>query len=260
MGERERQGSGAWAVAGHPATEERHTTKGHGRKDSGEEMQTGCGARSGSHGAPKAAKQRAGDRVAGGSAQRQSTGAPGQRRSGRATRAAGNKAAPGPRPGPPRGRAAGTVPTAPRAARTPPARSRRPRHRPPSRAGARSTAAHGETRTAPPRATASPPAPPPEPRRAARPRPAACRGPSDARNFPGSQHSLPPQTYPVTTGAIFHKLSPKLQPSRDSPRRLSLLLSPAPSLGLADRCHPAPAPPFPAPPPPGACHLAPPAD
>lgn len=45
MEERERQEPGARAVAGHPATEERDTTKGHGRKDSGVEVQTGCGAR-----------------------------------------------------------------------------------------------------------------------------------------------------------------------------------------------------------------------
>lgn len=184
-------------------------------------------------------------------------GRPGQRLGGQATRATGNKAALGSRPGRPRRRAAGTVPTAPRAGRTPPAAAGLVTARPhaPEPAPPRRTKS-----PAPPRAAASPPAPPPEPRRAAQPRPAAYRRQSDARNFPGSQHSLPPQTYPVTTGAIFHKLSPKLQPSRDSPRRLSLLLSPAPSLGLADRCHPAPAPSFPAPPPPGASHLAPPAD
>lgn len=245
-------------MAGHPAPEERETTKGHGRKDSEVETQPGCGARSGSHRAPKAAEQRAGGRVAGGSARRQSARAPGTaaERTGNTGRREQSCAGSPARPA--EGARGGHGAHGP-ARRPHSARSRRPRHRPPSRAGARSTAAHGESRTAPRHRVAAR-APHPELRRTAQPGPAACCGQSDARNFPGSQHSLPPQTYPVTTGAIFHKLSPKLQPSRDSPRRLSLLLSPAPSLGLADRCHPAPAPPFPARPPPGACHLAPPAD
>lgn len=72
----------------------------------------------------------------------------GQRRSGQATRAAGNKAALAPRPGPPRGARGGHGAHGP-ARRPHSARSRRPRHRPPSRAGARSTAAHGESRTGP---------------------------------------------------------------------------------------------------------------
>lgn len=81
----------------------------------------------------------------------------GQRRSGQATRAAGNKAALAPRPGPPRGRAAGTAPTAPRADRTPPAAAGLVTARPhaPEPAPPRRTAS-----PAPPRDTASPPAPP----------------------------------------------------------------------------------------------------
>lgn len=93
----------------------------------------------------------------------------GQRRSGQATRGAGNKAALAPWPGPPRGRVAGTAPTAPRADRTPPAAAGLVTARPhaPEPAPPRRTAS-----PAPARDTASPPAHPSraEARRAARTR------------------------------------------------------------------------------------------
>lgn len=60
---------------------------------------------------------------------------------------------------------------------------------------------------------------PAAPRRRARRGLRTCRQPRAARRPQLSLFSALrfPQTYPVTTGAIFHKLSPKLQPSRDSP-------------------------------------------
>lgn len=125
-------------------------------------MQTGCGARSGSHREPKAAKQRAGGRIAGGSAHRQSAPAPraAAGRTGDAGHARGTKLRRDPRQARRGGRAPGTVPTAPRAGRTPPAAAGLATARPHA-PGARSTAAHGRAphRPAPSRRR---PAPPPE--------------------------------------------------------------------------------------------------
>lgn len=107
-----------------------------------------AGRAAGSHRAPKAAEQRAGGRVAGGSARRQSARAPGTaaERTGDAGRREQSCAGSPARPA--EGARGGHGAHGP-ARRPHSARSRRPRHRPPSRAGARSTAAHGESRTGP---------------------------------------------------------------------------------------------------------------
>lgn len=203
MEERERQGSGAWAVAGHPATEERATTKGHGRQDSGGEMQTGCGARSGSHRAPEAAKQRGRGAESRGAARTDK--APGRLGgSGGADRRrgpAGNKAAPWPRArSAPRG-------SARRARRPPPRAPAALGPQPPASVPARPPALTRRSPAPPPRRTGEPRAGPAPPRRR-RPRPVRsrdaprspgpppARGPSGARNFPGPQHSLAPSDLP----------------------------------------------------------------
>lgn len=136
-------------------------------------------------------------------------------------------------------------------------------------------------------AAARPHAPEPEPRRrragSARPHAAAaapgardtapaapgrqaCRGPRTRRppraagrpqlsRFPALGF---PKTYPVTTGAIFHKLSPKLQPSRDSPDAFPGPSPPPLPFFLTPRFHPAPALLFPSQQPQRARRLAPP--